>query len=91
MTANWQLRRRFAATGLDVGFTEELTQWSADHSCPRIVCEVNVVPPNPGSLAFHKTLGFSKVGQLSVHDGREVVLLEYSPNGGAWKRPDTHG
>jgi predicted GNAT superfamily acetyltransferase len=28
-----------------------------------ITCEVNLVPPNPGSDAFHAALGFSEVGR----------------------------
>lgn len=29
----------------------------------RVVCEVNLVPPNPGSDAFHASLGFVEVGR----------------------------
>jgi predicted GNAT superfamily acetyltransferase len=37
--------------------------------------EVNTVPPNPGSLAFHGRLGFSAVGTLATRDPRNVSLL----------------
>jgi uncharacterized protein len=40
-----------------------------------LCCEVNAMPPNPGSLAFHKRLGFSAVGSLDTRDGRKVHLL----------------
>jgi predicted GNAT superfamily acetyltransferase len=40
-----------------------------------LVCEVNLEPPNPGSLRFHTHLGFISVGQLQVSDGRLVQLL----------------
>ena len=43
---------------------------------PRIVCEVNLDPPNPRSLAFHAAQGFREVGQMRVSDGRFVSLLE---------------
>jgi predicted GNAT superfamily acetyltransferase len=43
----------------------------ADSLC----CEVNAIPPNPGSLAFHSRLGFSAVGSLATRDGRTVHLL----------------
>jgi predicted GNAT superfamily acetyltransferase len=34
---------------------------SAEHS---LLCwEVNLEPPNPGSLRFHKRIGFIEVGQ----------------------------
>ena len=62
--------------GIGRQFYEKLAQWSAVHGCTRLVCEVNIVPPNPESLAFHGTCGFTEVGRLGVSDGREVVLLE---------------
>jgi uncharacterized protein len=41
-----------------------------------ITCEVNVDPPNPGSLAFHARLGFVEVGrQHTKGDTTEVALL----------------
>lgn len=43
----------------------------------RIGCEVNRVPPNPVSLAFHKKLGFQPVGDQSFVPGeKEVIYLE---------------
>jgi predicted GNAT superfamily acetyltransferase len=41
-----------------------------------ITCEVNVRPPNPGSLAFHARLGFVEVGRQQTKGGTtEVALL----------------
>lgn len=41
-----------------------------------ITCEVNVRPPNPGSLAFHTRLGFTEVGrQVTKGGSTEVALL----------------
>jgi predicted GNAT superfamily acetyltransferase len=39
----------------------------------RVVCEVNISPPNPASDAFHAALGFAEVGSASVHEGRKTV------------------
>jgi hypothetical protein len=39
----------------------------------RVVCEVNLVPPNPASDAFHSTMGFMAVGQAVIHDGTKEV------------------
>jgi hypothetical protein len=49
----------------------------------RIVCEVNSVPPNPLSDAFHAALGFSEVGRAAIHDGSKTVryLLRATPRG----------
>ena len=42
-----------------------------------IGCEVNRLPPNPGSLRFHKRLGFAEVGgQAFVPGEKEVIYLE---------------
>ena len=40
-----------------------------------VLCEVNLEPPNPGSLAFHDRLGFAEVGQLSTKGDTVVVSL----------------
>ena len=39
----------------------------------RIVCEVNLDPPNPGSDRFHAALGFAEVGSASIHGGTKRV------------------
>ena len=43
-----------------------------------LCCEVNLTPPNPGSQAFHRRLGFSPVATLTTRDGRDVELLAKS-------------
>ncbi len=40
-----------------------------------VFCEVNVEPPNPGSLAFHTRLGFAQIGQQSTKNDTVVVAL----------------
>jgi uncharacterized protein len=39
----------------------------------RIVCEVNLSPPNPESDAFHSALGFTEIGSASIHGGAKTV------------------
>ena len=46
---------------------------SAEHSL--LCCEVNLEPPNPGSLRFHQRIGFTEVGQHSPQQGYVVSLL----------------
>ena len=44
-----------------------------------VTCEVNLFPPNPGSLAFHTRLGFVEVGRQTTTGGStEVALLARS-------------
>ena len=49
---------------------------SAVHSL--LCCEVNLEPPNPGSLRFHQRIGFAEVGQHSPQQGYVVTLLQKS-------------
>lgn len=46
-----------------------------------ITCEVNVRPPNPGSLAFHTRLGFVEVGRQATKGGAVEVALLARPVG----------
>src|SRR6516162_1981588 len=41
-----------------------------------IVCEVNSNPPNPGSEALHRSLGFFPVGDARLPTGKTVTYLE---------------
>ena len=51
----------------------DLFQRALNASHSRIVCEVNLLPPNPASDSFHAALGFSEVGRASIHDGSKTV------------------
>jgi uncharacterized protein len=51
------------------------TAYAAAQGLSMLTCEVNLDPPNPISLAFHRHLGFAEVGTLSTSDGRSVTLL----------------
>ena len=39
----------------------------------RVVCEVNIEPPNPASQAFHVAMGFEDIGQAAIHNGAKTV------------------
>lgn len=42
-----------------------------------VTCEVNLDPPNPGSLVFHTRMGFAQVGEQVTKGGSvRVALLE---------------
>ncbi len=44
-----------------------------------VTCEVNLDPPNPGSLAFHARLGFVPVGSQPTKGGTVTVQLLAAP------------
>lgn len=38
-----------------------------------VTCEINSEPPNPGSHAFHASMGFREVGDAVIHGGTKPV------------------
>lgn len=42
---------------------------------PRLTCEVNSRPPNPGSMAFHASFGFREIGVQETEGGKKEVSL----------------
>jgi predicted GNAT superfamily acetyltransferase/mannose-6-phosphate isomerase-like protein (cupin superfamily) len=58
-----------------------------------LCCEVNELPPNPGSDALHEALGFAGVGKAELPSGKAVRYLSMQlrpdsamadPTGGEW-------
>lgn len=62
-----------AARGKGLG--EALYQAAFSHFDGRdeIGCEVNTLPPNPGSQRFHERLGFKHVGEQVFEPGEKAV------------------
>jgi uncharacterized protein len=58
--------------GVARSFYRRLFECARKAGQQRIVCEINLDPPNPGSLAFHAALGFSEVGQAELQGGKVV-------------------
>lgn len=62
--------------GLGQKFYKDLVNVCQTNGIPRICCEVNLRPPNPGSSAFHQQQGFMSVGSQETEGGaKEVDLL----------------
>lgn len=51
---------------------EDLSDFAARHGFDSVACEVNTIPDNPGSHAFHRALGFSALGEQDYPDGKAV-------------------
>lgn len=61
--------------GLARNLYQDLFQAARDAGHGQIVCEVNSLPPNPASDAFHASLGFSEVGRAELGNGKQVRYL----------------
>ena len=51
----------------------ELEEVTRHEGRERLVCEINSVPPNPDSDAFHTALGFAPVGEQHLGDRGKTV------------------
>jgi len=58
---------------------EAVFAWAKEAGRESITCEVNVEPPNPGSLRFHRRMGFGDVDQQATKGGSVVVQLLQAP------------
>lgn len=51
----------------------DLAGRAADAGRDRIVCEVNLAPPNPASDELHRSMGFVELGRAETAEGSKVV------------------
>ncbi|MBB5055782.1 hypothetical protein HDF16_000451 [Granulicella aggregans] len=59
--------------GIARALYEDLFFFAKDSGQERVVCEVNLDPPNAASDAFHAAMGFEAVGQNTIHGGAKTV------------------
>jgi len=72
------VHERARGAGIGRAMYDDLNRFAAGR-WPRITLEVNLMPPNPGSLAFHERLGFKRVGVREEEDGAKAVALMERP------------
>ena len=61
------------ARGLGLGEKLYQAAYAAFKTTDEIGCEVNTMPPNPGSHRFHQRLGFREVGTRAHGDSYAVT------------------
>ncbi|MBI5161411.1 MAG: GNAT family N-acetyltransferase [Micrococcales bacterium] len=67
---------RLRGAGLGRGLYERVFARGRELGAVEVTCEVNLQPPNPASLAFHRRMGFTEVGrQWTKGASTEVALL----------------
>ncbi len=68
--AEWA-RRQGIAESLYAAFGQ------SQSGASRMTCEVNIRPPNEGSMIFHERMGFRRIGSQETDGGKkEVALME---------------
>jgi len=60
------ISEKFRGRHLASAFYQQLESHALAQGVARIVCEVNIDPPNPASLRFHESQGFVEVGRKSI-------------------------
>lgn len=67
-----------AKQGLGIGrrLYEDLFEFARRSGAPRITCEFDVQPPNPGSQRFHAAFGFREVGVQRSGAANKTVSLQ---------------
>ena len=68
--------RTAARSGIGSALYGDLIQFGATQGCPALCCEINVLPPNPVSHAFHARFGFKEVGRSAETGASKVVSYQ---------------
>jgi predicted GNAT superfamily acetyltransferase len=71
--------RAFQGMGLARRLYEHLFDLARQARLRRVVCEVNLDPPNPESDAFHERMGFAEVGKAVLKDREKTVRYLCKP------------
>ena len=66
---------RARGRGVGAALYADLHAWCAGRY-PRVTLEVNLRPPNEGSVRFHERMGYERVG-LREYDGGESAVIMY--------------
>ena len=53
-----------------------LEEHVASVEAERVLCEVNIEPPNPSSIAFHTAMGWSPIADREISVGKAVRYFE---------------
>ena len=61
--------------GIGRALYEAVFELARKEALREVTCEVNLDPPNPGSLAFHARLGFERIGEQETKGGSVTVAL----------------
>jgi len=66
----------FQGCGIGTKLYRDLFRFAQASGIPLITCEINVVPPNEISTAFHARIGFSEAGSQWICKGLKKVSMQ---------------
>ena len=66
----------FQGCGIGTLLYQDVFTFSRQTGIPMITCEINTIPPNKRSAAFHAGFGFREVGSQCFFEGRKKVSMQ---------------
>ncbi len=69
------IAKPFRGVGMGAVLYNQVFDAAKARGARHVTCEVNLDPPNPASIAFHRKMGFSDVGTQDTKGGSVVVQL----------------
>jgi uncharacterized protein len=66
----------FQGSGIGTQLYQDIFSYARQEEIPILTCEINAVPPNEVSAAFHARLGFSEVGSQWICEGQKKVSMQ---------------
>jgi len=66
----------FQGCGIGKLFYQDVFTFSRQTGIPMITCEINTIPSNKRSIAFHAGFGFREVGSQCYFEGRKKVSMQ---------------
>lgn len=70
------VERDFQGSGMGSLLYQDIFAFARQASTPLLACEINAVPPNKPSVAFHAKHCFSEVGSQWIDDGKKKVSMQ---------------
>lgn len=68
--------KKYQGQGIGNYIYKNVLQKAKKENYPYLLAEIDIEPPNPKSLNFHKKFGFKEVGRQSIYDGKKIVSLQ---------------
>lgn len=68
--------QKYQHIGIGKLIYDYVIKYAKDNNVKRITAEIDIQPPNPISLMFHKTFGFKEVGKQVIYGGKKEVSLQ---------------